>query len=86
MMEDSTAARFHGSITRFKTYEDYLDSKVTRTDLLYLQVSDGHRSALNRHDKLSIYGCFSRFVTVRVDKTEATKLFLNCQHPAFHSA
>lgn len=39
-MEYSTAARFHDSITQFKTYDDYLDSKVTPMDVFYLKVSE----------------------------------------------
>lgn len=38
-MENSMAARFHDTFTQFKVYEDYLDSKVTPTDLFYLRVS-----------------------------------------------
>ncbi len=38
-MEYSPAARFHDSLTQFKVYEDYLDSKVTPMDLFYLKVS-----------------------------------------------
>lgn len=38
-MEFSTAARFHDATTKFRAYEDYLDSKVTPMDLFYLKVS-----------------------------------------------
>ncbi|KAK9522101.1 hypothetical protein VZT92_018589 [Zoarces viviparus] len=36
-MEYSTAARAHSTVTPFKVYEDYLDSKVTPVDLFYLK-------------------------------------------------
>ncbi|KAM6943947.1 cilia- and flagella-associated protein 299 [Lycodopsis pacificus] len=36
-MEYSTAARAHSTVTQFKVYEDYLDSKVTPVDLFYLK-------------------------------------------------
>ncbi|XP_044053882.1 cilia- and flagella-associated protein 299 isoform X2 [Siniperca chuatsi] len=53
-MEYSTAARFHDSITQFKVYEDYLDSKVTPMDLFYLKsrelarklVEHGHKGTV----------------------------------------
>lgn len=38
-MEHNTVGRFYNSLTKFKVYEDYLDSKVTPLDLFYLQVS-----------------------------------------------
>ncbi|XP_077942451.1 cilia- and flagella-associated protein 299 isoform X1 [Gasterosteus aculeatus] len=36
-MEHSAAARFHNTLTQFNVYEDYLDSKITPKDLLYLK-------------------------------------------------
>ncbi|XP_031726428.1 cilia- and flagella-associated protein 299 [Anarrhichthys ocellatus] len=36
-MEYSTAARLHSTVTQFKVYGDYLDSKVTPVDLFYLK-------------------------------------------------
>ncbi|XP_037536082.1 cilia- and flagella-associated protein 299 [Nematolebias whitei] len=36
-MEPSPVGRFYGSLIKFKVYEDYLDSKVTPTDLFYVQ-------------------------------------------------
>ncbi|XP_045890611.1 cilia- and flagella-associated protein 299 isoform X3 [Micropterus dolomieu] len=53
-MEYSTPARFHGSITQFKVYEDYLDSRVTPMDLFYLKsrelarklVEHGHKGTV----------------------------------------
>ncbi|XP_038560653.1 cilia- and flagella-associated protein 299 isoform X2 [Micropterus salmoides] len=53
-MEYSTPARFHGSITHFKVYEDYLDSRVTPMDLFYLKsrelarklVEHGHKGTV----------------------------------------
>ncbi|KAF3695344.1 putative protein C4orf22 -like protein [Channa argus] len=53
-MEHSGAARFHDSLTQFKTYEDYLDSRVTPMDLFYLQnrefarklVEHGHKGTI----------------------------------------
>uniref|UniRef100_A0A8C6P271 Uncharacterized protein n=1 Tax=Nothobranchius furzeri TaxID=105023 RepID=A0A8C6P271_NOTFU len=34
------SALFYSSLSKFKAYEDYLDSKVTAVDLFYLQVSN----------------------------------------------
>ncbi|XP_024865014.1 cilia- and flagella-associated protein 299 isoform X2 [Kryptolebias marmoratus] len=53
-MEHSTVGRFYNSIVKFKVYEDYLDSKVTPTDLFYLQsrelarklVEHGHKGTV----------------------------------------
>ncbi|XP_018537854.2 cilia- and flagella-associated protein 299 [Lates calcarifer] len=53
-MEYSTAARFHDSIIQFKTYDDYLDSKVTPMDVFYLKsrelarelVEHGHKGTV----------------------------------------
>lgn len=39
-MESSGVSRFHASLTHFKAYEDYLDSKVTALDVFYFKVSD----------------------------------------------
>lgn len=39
-MEYSKFSRFHDSLTQFKCYEDYLDSKVTPLDLFYFKVSE----------------------------------------------
>ena len=39
MESSSTAARFHDSVSQFKVYEDYLDSKVTPVDIFFLKVS-----------------------------------------------
>ncbi|XP_029018386.1 cilia- and flagella-associated protein 299 isoform X1 [Betta splendens] len=53
-MEQSGAARFLDAVTQFKTYEDYLDSKVTPMDLFYLKsrelarrlVEHGHKGTV----------------------------------------
>lgn len=39
-MEYNAASRFHDSMAQFPEYEDYLDSKVTPVDLVYLKVSN----------------------------------------------
>lgn len=39
-MEYSKFSRFYDSLTQFKCYEDYLDSKVTPLDLFYFKVSE----------------------------------------------
>lgn len=39
-MEFNAAERFYDFFTNFKDYEDYLDSKITPTDLFYLKVSN----------------------------------------------
>ncbi|XP_059193132.1 cilia- and flagella-associated protein 299 [Centropristis striata] len=58
-MENSPAARFNDSVTQFKTYEDYLDSKVTPTDIFYLKsrelarrlVEHGHKGSVLTRDQ-----------------------------------
>ncbi|KAI4820588.1 hypothetical protein KUCAC02_028561, partial [Chaenocephalus aceratus] len=53
-MEYSTAARVNDSVTQFKVYEDYLDSKVKPMDLFYLKsrelarklVKHGHKGTV----------------------------------------
>uniref|UniRef100_A0A3B4WCD6 Cilia- and flagella-associated protein 299 n=1 Tax=Seriola lalandi dorsalis TaxID=1841481 RepID=A0A3B4WCD6_SERLL len=53
-MEYSAAVRFHDSLTQYKVYEDYLDSKVTPMDLFYLKsrelarklVEHGHKGTV----------------------------------------
>ncbi|KAI9537118.1 hypothetical protein NQZ68_028247 [Dissostichus eleginoides] len=53
-MEYSTAARVNDSVTQFKVYEDYLDSKVKPMDLFYLKsrelarklVEHGHKGTV----------------------------------------
>ncbi|XP_068166151.1 cilia- and flagella-associated protein 299 [Antennarius striatus] len=53
-MEYSTAASFHHSEAQFKTYEDYLDSKVTPMEVFYLKnrelarklVEHGHKGTV----------------------------------------
>ncbi|XP_030579350.1 cilia- and flagella-associated protein 299 [Archocentrus centrarchus] len=52
-MAYSTASRFHHSLTQFKAYEDYLDSKVTPLDLFYFKkelarklVEHGHKGTV----------------------------------------
>ncbi|KAM9857926.1 cilia- and flagella-associated protein 299 [Aulostomus maculatus] len=53
-MELSTAGRFVDAVTQYKTYEDYLDSKVTEIDLFYLKnrelarklVEHGHKGTV----------------------------------------
>nr|XP_012775816.1 uncharacterized protein C4orf22 homolog isoform X2 [Maylandia zebra] len=52
-MEYSKFSRFHDSLTQFKCYEDYLDSKVTPLDLFYFKkelalklVEHGHRGTV----------------------------------------
>ncbi|XP_013875127.1 cilia- and flagella-associated protein 299 isoform X2 [Austrofundulus limnaeus] len=58
-MENSSVGRFYNTLTKFKVYEDYLDSKVTPLDLFYLQsrelarklVEHGHKGpVLSRQD------------------------------------
>ncbi|KAM3611675.1 uncharacterized protein V6R79_022371 [Siganus canaliculatus] len=53
-MEFSTSARFSYPLTQFKTYEDYLDSKVTPVDIFYIKsrelarelVEHGHKGTV----------------------------------------
>ncbi|XP_075960467.1 cilia- and flagella-associated protein 299 [Anarhichas minor] len=50
-MEYSTAARVHSTVTQFKVYEDYLDSKVTPVDLFYLKSRElAHRLVEHGHN------------------------------------
>uniref|UniRef100_A0A8D0CRV1 Cilia- and flagella-associated protein 299 n=1 Tax=Sander lucioperca TaxID=283035 RepID=A0A8D0CRV1_SANLU len=52
--QTEATARFHDSVTQFKVYEDYLDSKVTPMDLFYLKsrelarklVEHGHKGTV----------------------------------------
>lgn len=39
-MEYSNAIRLHDSLAQFGDYDEYLDSKVTPVDLVYLKVSN----------------------------------------------
>lgn len=38
-MENNTGGRLPYCVSEYKVYEDYLDSKVTQVDLVYLKVS-----------------------------------------------
>lgn len=38
-MVDNMTGRHDNSVTQFKVYEDYLDSRITTVDLFYLEVS-----------------------------------------------
>ncbi|XP_068422636.1 cilia- and flagella-associated protein 299 isoform X2 [Clinocottus analis] len=53
-MERSMAARFHDAAIQFKVYEDYLDSKVTSTDLFYLKSRELARKLVEHGHKGSV--------------------------------
>uniref|UniRef100_A0A3Q3BQ54 Cilia- and flagella-associated protein 299 n=2 Tax=Haplochromis burtoni TaxID=8153 RepID=A0A3Q3BQ54_HAPBU len=48
-MEYSKFSRFHFSLTQFKCYEDYLDSKVTPLDLFYFKKELAHKLVEHGH-------------------------------------
>ncbi|XP_041854286.1 cilia- and flagella-associated protein 299 [Melanotaenia boesemani] len=83
-MEYSTVARFHVSLTKFKTYEDYLDSKVTPMELFYLKsrelarklVEHGHKGTVLSREEFD-----ERKAAAQAAETATSNAFYNRSRP-----
>ncbi|KAM4578352.1 cilia- and flagella-associated protein 299 isoform 2-T2 [Fundulus diaphanus] len=83
-MEVSSAGRFFTSVTEFKDYEDYLDSKLTPTDLFYLKsrelarklVEHGHKGMILSREEFE-----ERKAAAEAPKTEQSSVFYSRSRP-----
>ncbi|XP_022063951.2 cilia- and flagella-associated protein 299 [Acanthochromis polyacanthus] len=85
-MENSGAVgRFHDSLSKFKVYEDYLDSKVTSMDLFYLKSRELARKLVEHGHKgtvLSREEFVERKAAAQAAEAAKTNAFHNKGRPA----
>ncbi|XP_047185126.1 cilia- and flagella-associated protein 299 isoform X3 [Scophthalmus maximus] len=83
----AAAARFLGSVSQFKVYEDYLDSKVTPVDLFYLKSRDLARKLVEHGHKgtvLSREEFEEKKAAAQAAEAARSNALYNRSRPVFH--
>ncbi|XP_027888606.1 cilia- and flagella-associated protein 299 isoform X1 [Xiphophorus couchianus] len=83
-MEFNAAERFYDFLTNFKDYEDYLDSKITPTDLFYLKSRELARKLVEHSHKgmiLSREEFEERKAAAEAAKAEQSSVFYSRSRP-----